>query len=268
MWIYLIDDTFAGLLTAVFETYERRQRPVKIVPRKAYTRTLLDEPLEVVPDAAKAKRVWEGLAKRLDKDWLARIYAAFLGERPEGFQHLFDLICYVIDHGGDVVANYGHQDVLYVAQLNRKVHREKHRMEAFVRFQKLADGTFFALVEPDYNVLPLIRTHFKNRYADQCWTIYDRRRGYGIHYDGKNVSEVTIDFTESNRSKHGPLPTSLLAEEEMQYQALWQGYFKNTSIASRKNTKLHIRHVPRRYWKHLTEKETTYQPIHHPPEHG
>ncbi|MEB0249591.1 DUF4130 domain-containing protein [Mucilaginibacter sp. 5B2] len=25
-------------------------------------------------------------------------------------------------------------------------------------------------------------------------------------------------------------------------------------MPSRKNTKLHVRHIPKRYWKHLTEK--------------
>ncbi|SEK17687.1 TIGR03915 family putative DNA repair protein [Parapedobacter koreensis] len=254
MWVYLFDGTFIGLLTAVFERYDRKQHPVRIAPQQRYAPGLMDEPVAVVSDDTKARRVWQGLGKRLNTDWMSRLYAAFLGEQPEGFQHLFDLACYIINHGGDVIANYGNPHVLYVAQLHRKVHREKHRMEAFVRFQQLADGIFFALVEPDFNVLPLISRHFKNRYADQRWTIYDRRRDYGIHYDGSGVSEVTIDFIQHTGKHRGVLPADLLAEQEVLYQTLWQGYFKNATIPSRKNTTLHIRHVPRRYWKHLTEK--------------
>jgi probable DNA metabolism protein len=43
--------------------------------------------------------------------------------------------------------------VLTVQQTSRKVHREKHRMEAFVRFQLTKDQLYFAIVQPDFNVL-------------------------------------------------------------------------------------------------------------------
>ncbi len=56
-------------------------------------------------------------------------------------------------------------------------------MEAFVRFQLIKDGLYYATVQPDYNVLPLILKHFKDRYADQRWLIYDTLRKYGILYD-------------------------------------------------------------------------------------
>jgi probable DNA metabolism protein len=58
-------------------------------------------------------------------------------------------------------------------------------MTAFVRFEKMQDGVFFAKIDPDFNVLPLIRKHFKDRYQDQKWMIYDLRRNYGILYDLK-----------------------------------------------------------------------------------
>ena len=40
-------------------------------------------------------------------------------------------------------------------------------MLAFVRFELLQDEVYFAKIEPDFNVLPLFRKHFKERYADQ-----------------------------------------------------------------------------------------------------
>jgi probable DNA metabolism protein len=44
-------------------------------------------------------------------------------------------------------------------------------------------------------------------------------------------------------------------ENEELYQTLWQQYFTNVNIKARKNMKLHIQHMPRRYWKHLVEKK-------------
>ena len=58
-------------------------------------------------------------------------------------------------------------------------------MEAFVRFQLTKDGLYYCIIQPDYNVLPLISNHFEKRYADQRWLIYDSRRKYGIYYDLK-----------------------------------------------------------------------------------
>ena len=41
---------------------------------------------------------------------------------------------------------------------------------------------------------------------------------------------------------------------EKKYQTLWQRYFVKTGIPERKNMKLHIQWMPKRYWKYLTEK--------------
>ncbi len=122
-------------------------------------------------------------------------------------------------------------------------------MEAFVRFEKMKDGVYFAKIDPDFNVLPLIRNHFRKRYQDQKWMIYDLRRHYGIFYDLETCDffypEEKIDLKNLSEKFH---------EEENNYQKLWQRYFDKTNIKERKNMKLHLQHVPKRYWKYLTEK--------------
>ena len=47
---------------------------------------------------------------------------------------------------------------------------------------------------------------------------------------------------------------SICDDKEELYQKLWQQYFSSVNIAARKNMKLHIQHMPKRYWKHLVEK--------------
>jgi len=125
-------------------------------------------------------------------------------------------------------------------------------MEAFVRFKLTTDNIFYAVVEPDFNVLPLIKTHFENRYADQHWLIYDMKRNYGLYYDEQTTEIVTMEVNENTLLKNPE--TKILDDSEDIYQNLWKAYFKSTNIKSRKNMKLHLRHVPKRYWKYLTEK--------------
>ena len=45
-----------------------------------------------------------------------------------------------------------------------------------------------------------------------------------------------------------------LDAQEALYDQLWKDYFKSTNIVERRNIKLHLQHVPKRYWKYLTEK--------------
>jgi len=49
--------------------------------------------------------------------------------------------------------------------------------------------------------------------------------------------------------------SDVFSDIEIEYQKLWSEYFDHTNIKERKNTKLHTQHVPKRYWKYLTEKK-------------
>lgn len=246
------DGTFAGLLTAVFEVYEHKYTTVTIVPDSQRQGNLFGDFITVYTDDAKAARVLAGLRKNLSADMANSIYKSFLSEEVGMENKLLQFIKYAFSTPG-AEKNYSHPAVLYVINTTKKVHREKHRMEAFVRFQQTQDDLYYAVVEPDFNVLPLILPHFKKRYADQRWMIYDAKRKYGIYYDLQQVTTVEIDFTDATGQKKDI--ANVLDEKEELYQHLWQNYFTNTNIKARKNMKLHIRHMPKRYWQYLTEKQ-------------
>ena len=252
---YIFDGSLDGLLTSVFEFYERKPGKIKLVPISDYEPVLLGDTLEIVSDESKAKRVWEGLKKKLRPDWMLRFYKAYLSEDAETFRRLFEFACYIFDNVKGAEQNFGHPAVIAVTQMDKSVNREKHRMKAFIRFQETADGIFYAAVEPDFNVLPLISNFFKNRYADQRWIIFDVKRKYGLYYDLNKVEEIRLDYAPEIKSATPFLPEGSLENKEALYAVLWNDYFKSTNIPARKNMKLHIRHVPKRYWKYLTEKQ-------------
>ena len=70
-----------------------------------------------------------------------------------------------------------------VHRLAQRVGREAHRMLGFVRFREVREGFYYAPLEPDHHVLPLIASHFADRFSDQHWVIHDLRRGRGIVHD-------------------------------------------------------------------------------------
>ena len=165
--------------------------------------------------------------------------------------HIIGYIRYAFDAVQNIEEDYSNKYVLRISEVVQMMRRERHRMEAFVRFQKLKDGTFYSAVQPDFNVLPLLIKHFKNRYADQKWIIYDLKRNYGLHYDLHDVEFISLEFSEV---KNAANVIAAFEEDEGIYQHLWKNYFQSVNIPARKNTKLHLRHIPKRYWKHLTEK--------------
>jgi len=249
--IYIFDGSLEGLLTAVFEWFERKSGNVKLTPQSKYQPDAFMPSFEILTNRAKADRVWKGLAKRMGRDWMRRVYCAYLSELEEMHQEIFGFCIYIFQHPAGAEKNYGNAHVLNIAQTARKVEREKHRMEAFIRFQKTADGLFYCGIDPDFNVIPLLVNHFKNRYADQQWIIYDIKRHYGILYNLQTVEEIEMDVDINLLKKANQ---HMLDEQELLYADLWKDYFKSTNIVARKNTKLHKQHVPKRYWKYLTEK--------------
>jgi probable DNA metabolism protein len=247
------DGTMWGLLTAIFEVYERKLETVHIALAEQLLPDAFAERHTVVTNMSKANRVWKGLSAKLPDEAKDQFYYSFLSELPGMEDMLLAYARYVFSSDRNITEDFGHAAVLSVSQTARKVWREKHRMEAFVRFAQLKDELYYATVAPDYNVLPVIAKHFKSRYADQHWLIYDSRRKYGIHYnkDDGLVTEVQLNWSDAIDTEAG----SIYAAHEQLYQQLWKDYFHSTGIPGRNNPKLQLQHMPLRYWKYLTEKQ-------------
>lgn len=256
MIIFVFDNTFEGLLTSVFEAYSRRVFPDALFLEGEPLPLFHDEVFTVITEEEKAKRVWRGLQKKLSSGALSCLAQCWLAEEAETPMLLFRYIRKAIDAPRSIETNFADPDVLEFSRMWKRVDWERLRMLQFIRFQKAADGTFFAAVEPEKNALPLAIDHFKDRFADQPWLIYDIKRAYGFYYDLKEVRQVT--FEEGSREGHlvtGMLDESLMDKDEKLFQQLWKTYFKAICIKERLNPRKHKQDMPVRYWKHMTEKQ-------------
>jgi probable DNA metabolism protein len=250
--IYLFDGSLEGLLSAIFEWFERKPGAIELRTQSSFQPEVFAEVFEVHSNSEKADRVWKGLQKRLNHNWMRKLLCAYLSEKSDAYCAIFHFTSYIFRNPPGCEKNYGNEYVLAISQTAIKVEREKHRMEAFIRFQHTTDGIFYCGIDPDFNILPLILNHFKDRYTDQKWIIYDLKRKYGLFYDLQNVDEITTEFNPKSLKN---LTQHQLNGKEKLYATLWKDYFKSTNITSRKNIKLHVKHVPKRYWKYLTEKQ-------------
>ena len=259
--VVLYPSSFEGWLSAVFFVYANKLQhdsTLRLIDQDNYVPSLIDNAINVSCEYDKAQRVLSKLRQLIGNSGLRQLLWGLLSEKEDIGTILFNVIKYAIDYPQrNVMQDLGNLDVLKLAQTVKSVGREKHRMEAFVRFEHTIDDVYFARIEPDFNVLPLISKHFCKRYQDQNWAIYDIRRHYGIFYDYQLSSaaqpnlKIISDIDEHVLRQ----PSSVHSPQEQQYQQFWQGYFANINIKERKNERLHKQYLPQRYWKYLSEKQ-------------
>ena len=208
------DGTFDGFLTGGFEGYEKKIKIFNIQNIAVAQDSLFAQSYAVQTEEVKANRVWSSLKKRLTPQACHQLYCAFLSERTGIEDVMLRYIQKSLKSKRSIATDFSDDDVL--------------------------------------KVLPLIRKHFLKRYADQQWIIYDLKRDYGLYYNLHKVDIVNFQFDKN----FDPTKASsdMFDEDELVFQTLWRDYFKSTNIKSRKNMRLHIQHVPKRYWKYLSEK--------------
>jgi len=253
MNVFSFDNTFEGLLTLVFESYQQKQFPNEILSGEGSQGVLFGSASIIETSDHKAERVWKGIISHSSEDNAHRIYRVFLSGLPDTPLLLMNYIRLIIDSTKNEETNFALPVVVEVNKLHQKVCHEAHRINGFVRFQKTSEGSYYASFAPLYDVLPLCIPHFRDRYADQSWIIYDLKRNYGFGYDLKNVTRVVFDHLKIN-SQNGQLHTTLLAEDEKHFQKMWKQYYKSICIQERRNDKVHRQHLPKRFWKYLPEK--------------
>jgi len=253
MAFIVYDGSFEGFLTVIFECYARKITPVDICSNKVFQKNLFADRIDIPCDPQKADRVWKALEMKLHRNHRNMPFFAFLSEDPGIELKLYRFIRRMFDSPKSIETDYGDRDVLELRKIERRVMQEAHRIHQFVRFQETRDGLFFAPIEPACNVLPLAVNHFRARFSDQRWLVYDVKRDYGFFYDMHRIHEVVLSeklFSPAN----GKIPDQLAQEEEAIYQTLWKDYFNQITIKERKNLRVQRQHMPRRYWKFLPEK--------------
>ena len=152
MLYFIYDNTFEGLLTCVFEAFFRKEFPQSIVGENVQL-PLFSESFRVVTDDAKSERVLNALRKKISKSALQMLFVTYLSEL-EGIEIvLFRYMQKARTSETSIEMNFADADVLELSKVYKKVTREEENIRQFVRFQKTADGMFFAVMDPLHNVL-------------------------------------------------------------------------------------------------------------------
>jgi uracil-DNA glycosylase len=132
-------------------------------------------------------------------------------------------------------------DVARITTMARDVHRDEHKMHAFVRFREVGrerETHFVAWFEPEHHIVELAAPFFARRFADMPWSILTP--DVCAHWDGHAIS-ITSGVSKAEA------PTQDRLEET------WRRYYASIFNPARLKVKAMQTEMPKKYWRNLPE---------------
>jgi probable DNA metabolism protein len=241
MKIYTHDNSFDGRLSALAVALATAQTPADILPEEGRQVSLFGTDVCVESDWQTARSLLQRVRTDISSESVRHVIYNLLSELPGLDLTLYFYLCEGLMRGKEIDRWHANSHVKKVHDVSRKVGGEIHRLKGLLRFRELADGTLWAPVEPDHQVLIPLANHFRRRLPGERGVIHDMHRGIAVVWTKDDVQYID------------PLECFQTSENEEAVQQLWQTYFKSATIRERINPKLQRQSMPVRYWKWLTE---------------
>lgn len=209
--ILVYDGSFNGFLTAIFVGINEKIEIMGFQKTYSPQKGLFVEIQTIDTDILKAKKVWNSIEKK-NSTVLKNVYFAFLSE-AEGVEFmLYKYIQKLYALLNPIELEQMAAIELKIGQLAKNVGREKQLTEVSVDFNVTNDNVYVAEIEPNFNVLPLVSRHFRLRYPNQQWIVFDRKRNYGMFYNLVSVEIIDLEtktwYLNSNSLNHDFAQTS------------------------------------------------------------
>ena len=241
---FVYDGTFEGFLTAVYYAYGYKGR-CTIIRSENYIHSMISDVIEVEAEEDKFERVYKSITEKLNDDILRKIYYLYLSEINNCEDIALDYLKLCYKYGVKANLAKNNETIIAVDKYCKRVGLEAHRFTGFVRFKEIGYLSFYAEIEPDHNILPLIIKHFKRRFSDQNFIIYDIKREQAVIYNKEEA--IITDLSKENSKMFSNI------SYDTNFESLWKTFYSSVNIEERKNHRCRNQHMPKRYWKHLTE---------------
>jgi len=141
-------------------------------------------------------------------------------------------------------------DLIQARQMHKAVHRDLHKMKAFVRFRTLDDGgdgpVHVAWFEPSHHIVEAVAPFFARRFTAMRWAILTPQRCARWTPPGApGAPEGSLHFSPgAQRSDAPPADAG---------EALWLTYYASTFNPARLKLAMMQKEMPRKYWRNLPE---------------
>ena len=166
--------------------------------------------------------------------------SAILHRDPQRFAMLYRLLWRLRRHPHLLNAATD-PDVAQITAMARAVHRDEHKMQAFVRFREVGReqrAHYVAWFEPEHHIVELAAPFFARRFADMPWSILTPDAC--AHWDGHAVS-ITPGVGKAE------------APTEDRLEETWRRYYAAIFNPARLKVKAMQTEMPKKYWRNLPE---------------
>ncbi len=207
--ILVYDGSFEGLMCCIFTLYEQKIPVFRLARIGEPLGELFAQTIQVKSNKAQAQRVWSGIKRKSSNISLERIELAYLSEIRGEDHTIIRYVQYLIDSKKNIEENLSHPVVQRLNDVVKMLHREKQVVKEKIRFQTLVNDIKYNIIEPNYNVLPLLKEYLLQKYAKQKWIVYDIRRNKGLFYNLQEIKDIQLDLPTKNPDEN------MFQEEEL-----------------------------------------------------
>ena len=162
---------------------------------------------------------------------------------PDRFNRLYRMLWRLQDNP-QLLSRSTDPDMHWLARAEKSVHRDMHKMKAFVRFREIPPVTarenYIAWFEPDHRIVEATAPFFMRRFTSMDWTILTPERS--ARWNGTQLT-----FGEGARRDDAPQHDAVEAE--------WKTYFASIFNPARVKLKAMTAEMPKKYWKNMPETE-------------
>ncbi|MES2832504.1 MAG: UdgX family uracil-DNA binding protein [Pseudomonadota bacterium] len=178
---------------------------------------------------------------RIPRELLAMLESAACFRVSDRYAFLYQVV-WRWQLGERDVLSAADQDGVRLHSMLKMIHREEHKMHAYLRFRERPDTLgapkFVAWFEPEHDVLPQVAQHFAHRMGKITWMI-----GTPDATASWNGQEVHI----GPAVMRGPEDIDDIGE------TMWLTYYRSTFNPARLNVSVMNGHIASRYWKNMPE---------------
>lgn len=179
--------------------------------------------------------------------FVALCQSVILHDDPQRFALMYRLLWRLV-HEPALRADPLDADVLQARQMHRAVHRDMHKMKAFVRFRPLDDGgatpLHVAWFEPSHHIVEAVAPFFARRFTAMRWALLTPRCCVRWTPPGAAPDGALHFSPGAQRSDAPPADAG---------EALWLTYYASIFNPARLKLAMMQKEMPRKYWRNLPE---------------
>lgn len=249
MRILMCQNSTEGILCDVYEAFTSRYGHAwqKLAVGPYVNGDLFSDIYSVEVNTEKAGKVVKAIISKISEEAWYLVHMASEADSQEKGEIIYRFLILAFANGRRVLNAMSIPEVMGLHQLSRSVSRETQHLYGFLRFQELQNDILYARLVSKHHVGMFLAEHFQDRLPMENWVIHDVERDeVWIHRAGEDWLYIRHpDFRQD--------PQMMLSSSEYAFTEWWKTFTESVAILERRNPKLQMQMLPKRYWKYMPE---------------